>query len=148
MIKTEVLEIIRTVLTEKKTFIQETIRDLQAGLANDTKSSAGDKYETSREMSNQELEKISVQLNETNRQLALLHQIEQSGPATCVISGSLLHTTNGYFLIGIPVGTITVKETAVYCISAGAPIAQVFLNRRAGDTILFGGKEIKLISVS
>lgn len=148
MTKSEVLEIVRTLLTEKKEFMQETMRDLQAGLANDTKSSAGDKYETSREMSNQELEKIALQLNETKRQLALLHQIEEAGTTPSVCSGSLVNATNGYFLIGIPAGAVTVNDTTVYCISASAPIAQVFLNKREGDACLFGGKEIKVLSIS
>lgn len=142
MTKPEVLERIRMLLNEKKESLQRMILDLQAGLANDTKSSAGDKYETSREMSNQELEKIAVQLQETSRQLALLHQLQQVQTSSSVQTGSLVRASNGTFLIGIPAGAISIEETTVFCISANAPLAQAFLHKKAGESFVYNGISI------
>lgn len=147
MTKPELLEKVRQTLGEKKDALQLMILDLQAGLANDTKSSAGDKYETSREMSNQELEKIGIQLHETNRQLALLKQLEQVTASSAVVTGSLVTASNGMFLIGIPAGTISIEETTVFCVSANAPLAQAFLHKKAGESFMYKGNTLLIHAI-
>ena len=76
MNKQVLLAAARTSLLAKQHDFQVMVADLQEGLANETKSSAGDKYETSRAMSQQELDKINVQLQEISRQLALIPHLE------------------------------------------------------------------------
>lgn len=147
MTKADVLTAVRNLLTVKKEDLQDMLTDLQSGLANDTKSSAGDKYETSREMSQQELEKISVQLAEVNRQLALLHQLETTPLSNAVLSGAFVNTTGGDFLIGVPAGAVPVNGAIVYCISATAPMAQALLHKKEGESFLFNGKNLLVKSI-
>jgi hypothetical protein len=148
MTKVEVVLSVKKLLLKKKQDLQEMFDDLQDGLANDTKSSAGDKYETSREMSQQEVKKIAAQLAEVNRQLALLHQLEAAPCVESITSGTLVQTTGGYFLIGVPVGTISVNGVSVYCISATAPMAQAFIHKKAGETLSFNGKTWQITAIS
>lgn len=147
MTKADVLAAVRNLLTVKKEDLQGMLSDLQSGLANDTKSSAGDKYETSREMSQQELEKISVQLAEVNRQLALLHPLETTAKSTAVLSGAFVNTSGGDFLIGVPVGAVHVNGVTVYCISATAPMAQALLHKKEGESFQFNGNTLLVKSI-
>ena len=52
------------------------MEELNASLANESKSSAGDKYETSREMINQQINQIAQQINVTRSIQNLLPKID------------------------------------------------------------------------
>lgn len=55
------------------------IADAQKSSTDDTKSSAGDKYETGREMAQQETNRNMAQLNEANKLLVALNRIGTTG---------------------------------------------------------------------
>lgn len=148
MNKDVLLAHIRAVLGEKQQQLQAMLDDLNDGIANDTKSSAGDKYETARSMSQQEIDKVSVQLAEVGRQLALLPALENNTlSGTVVQSGSLVGTDSGLFFIGIPAGQIVVNGVTVFCLSAAAPIAQKLLGLTAGDELEVNGKSYRILEI-
>jgi len=139
MNKALILAKAKTVLTSKQQDLLAMLDDLNDGLANDTKSSAGDKYETSRAMSQQEIDKVSVQLQEVKRQLALFPLLESNTGNLLIENGSLVETTTGLFFIGLPLGQLEVEGKAVFCISPTAPLAQKILGKKAGDTYELAG---------
>lgn len=67
MKKLEILETVRDKVLEKIEYLDRLISETRAS-SNDTKSSMGDKYETGREMLQQEINKLQTQLNEVNLQ--------------------------------------------------------------------------------
>lgn len=133
MNKELILSEARTVLLSKQVDLLAILDDLNEGLSNDTKSSAGDKYETSRAMSQQEIDKIMVQLQELKRQLALIPSLEAVPTSPSIRNGSLVFTENGVFFIGLPIGQLHIKEHTVFCISATSPLAQQLLGLSVGD---------------
>ena len=66
MNKSEILQIIQKKLSEKIDNLERLIDETRAS-NNETKSSMGDKYETSREMVQQEINNLQIQLNENLR---------------------------------------------------------------------------------
>ena len=74
MNKSEILQIIRGKLSEKTDYLEHLISETRAA-NNETKSSMGDKYETSREMVQQEINNLQVQLNENLKSLNSLKLI-------------------------------------------------------------------------
>ena len=72
MNKSGLLQRGKAVLLSRREELTKQLEDLQKDLSEDTKSSVGDKYETSRSMGQQEIGKIQTLLAETNRQLALI----------------------------------------------------------------------------
>jgi hypothetical protein len=143
MNKQTLLSEARVVLLQKQTDLQTMMDDLNQGLADDTKSSAGDKYETSRAMSQQELDKIGVQLKEISRQLALLPQLEEQSQrqhSTVIQNGSLVETDSGLFFIGLPLGQLTVEGNTVFCLSPTAPIAQRLFGLKTGESCELNGR--------
>ena len=135
-----------SVLNEKLLNIQSELNGLDRSLKNETKSSAGDKFETSREMIQQEREKLyNLQLN-TKHMLDLLSSTKGKTP-TIVESGALVETDKACLHISIPLGKISLGELTVFFISPSSPLAQAMLNKKVNDAVVFNGVEHKIISI-
>ena len=135
-----------SVLNEKLLNIQTELNGLDLSLKNETKSSAGDKFETSREMIQQEREKLyNLQLN-TKHMLDLLSSTMEKNP-TVVESGALVETDKACLHISIPLGKISLGELTVFFISPSSPLAQAMLNKKVSDAVVFNGVEHKIISI-
>jgi hypothetical protein len=131
---------ISTTISEKITSLQGDISDLQKGMADDSKSSAGDKFETAREMAQQELVKLTAQLNEQQRLKGLVDN-QSTEPATQVQLGAVIQTNKGLFLMGIPIGNNTFEGKNIIGIGLGAPLGQLLLHKKKGDSVLFNNQQ-------
>lgn len=127
-------------IQEKISRLQADIADLQTGIAEDSKSSAGDKFETSREMAQQELGKLSTQLNEQQRLKSLLEN--QSVTAVNQVQlGALVKTNKGLFLVGIPIGTNSFEGKEIIGIGLAAPLGQLLLHKKKTDQVVFNNQQ-------
>ncbi len=95
------------------------IKSAQQAANDETKSSAGDKYETGRAMMQQEINSNQAQLNEANKLLVALNHINGSAISKTADAGSLVITNNGKFYIAISAGTLMVNGEAFFCRFAG-----------------------------
>ena len=75
MNKAELLELVKEKISEKIQKLEQLIAETRVS-NNDTKSSMGDKYETSREMLQQEINKLELQLNEQLNTQQILKNIQ------------------------------------------------------------------------
>ncbi|MFL2588667.1 MAG: hypothetical protein ACJ0QS_01175 [Parvicellaceae bacterium] len=75
----------------------------------DTKSSAGDKHETSRAKIQTEIDQLSKQLNNAQRQKINLSIIDTNHLHSVADVGSLVETNKGYFFISIALGRIQIQ---------------------------------------
>ncbi len=108
----------------------------------ETKSSAGDKYETARAMIQQEIDKYSMQLQDAEQQKSVLSSLVLNENEDSIIrNGSLAITNNGNFFISISLGQLTIDNKNYFAISSASPIGALLLNKRNGDTFQFRGKE-------
>src|SRR6202000_1151954 len=83
---------------------QLAINEAQKASNDDTKSSAGDKYETGREMAQQQTNRHLAQLNEANKLKVALNQISPAVISDEAEPGSLVITDGGNFYIAISAG--------------------------------------------
>ena len=129
-------------LNSKLEQLNADIVSLRDSRNNDTKSSAGDKYETGREMAQIELNKLEIQLAKTKE---LLQELEKINPATeCkrVEFGALVMSNQENYFISIPYGKIIHENITYYAISAASPMGAVLLRKSAGESVVFNGREI------
>ncbi len=122
------------------------IASVQAAGEEDTKSSAGDKYETGREMMKQEIERHQQLLAQAQQMEEVLEKIslEQriiTGP------GSLVQTDEGLFYLAIGIGKLTVDEEEVFVLSPSAPVGKLLIGKRAGDTFSFNTRTYKVLKI-
>src|SRR6195952_693580 len=85
---------------------EQGIKEAQQASKEDTKSSAGDKYETGRAMMQQETNRNLTQLNEANKLKVALNQINPTGVSANADIGSVVITDNGNFYIAISAGVL------------------------------------------
>jgi hypothetical protein len=126
---------------------QLAIEEAQKASNDDTKSSAGDKYETGRAMMQQETDRNRQQLDETNKLKVALNQVNPSAVSDKVDNGSLVITDNGNFYIAISAGTLKVDNEAYFAVSAAAPICLLLKGKKIGEEIALNGKlyHIKMV---
>ena len=115
----------------------------------ETKSSAGDKYETGRAMAQQERDRHAAQLHEAQQLLAALQKINPELASDAVRTGALAATSRGLFYVSISAGRLTTTEGQEFmAVSAAAPLVQALAGRRAGEAVTFNGKSISVEAVS
>lgn len=127
--------------------IEYSLQQARQASNDDTKSSAGDKYETTREMMQQEMDRNSKLLYEAGQQKIALQQMENVGECNVAKNGSLIATSNGNFYISISAGELNTGDEKVFAISQASPIGKLLIGKKVGDTFSFNGKEfiVKLI---
>lgn len=123
MNKAEILKIIDSKLTDKIKKLDLLITETRNS-NNDTKSSMGDKYETSREMVQQEINNLQIQLNENIKAKNSLKLINVK-PHQIIGLGSLVKTDKGLFFIAVSLGEIIYNKEKVFVISTESPLAKI-----------------------
>lgn len=123
------------------------IADAQKASTDDTKSSAGDKYETGREMMQQETNRNMAQLNEANKLLVALNRINTSGASIQAESGSVIVTNNGNFYLAISAGALMLNGKTYFAVSPASPVGNLLSGKKAGEEFVLNGKRYKIESV-
>ena len=132
--KSELLEIIHQKISEKIQKLEQLIAETRAS-NNDTKSSMGDKYETSREMLQQEINNLQIQLNEHLKSQQILKNINPN-PHKVVSLGSLVETEKGMFFIAISLGELSFNQEKIFVISAESPLAKAMNGKKTGESFV------------
>lgn len=134
-------------VSEKISMLKTLIEDNREGLISDTKSTAGDKHETSRAIGQLEQEKLNKQLLEAEKQFSLLSGITLKLKAEKVQVGSLIETTMGWFYLSVGLGQIKADGKTIFCISPQSPIGALLLSTKIGDHINWQHKKIEVLRI-
>lgn len=126
-------------ITDRIASLHEVLEGLRESSRNETKSSAGDKYETTRAMLQLEQDKINSQLKEVQEQKAIFEQIDPSGISKQVIKGSLVKTDKGYLFISIALGKAMIDGTKVIALSPQSPLGLQLMGLQTNDTAAING---------
>jgi len=126
---------------------EHAIAGAQQSANDDTKSSAGDKYETGREMAQQETNRNLAQLNEANKLMVALNHINPRSVSATAKPGSLVITDNGSFYISISAGNLFWEGENYFAISPVSPIGLQLKDKHAGERFILNGKNYLIRSV-
>ncbi|RAK02075.1 hypothetical protein LX87_00189 [Larkinella arboricola] len=119
----------------------------QAAANEESKSSAGDKYETGRAMAQIERDRHAQQLAEARKLQQELARIDSGKIYTSGQPGSIVMTSQGNFFIAISAGKITLDQTDYFAVSAASPIGVRLNHVKANDEVVFNGKPIRILAV-
>lgn len=134
MNKQEIINIIKAKAADKIQYFENLIAETRAS-NNDTKSSMGDKYETGREMLQQEINNLQRQLNEVLNQQAVLQKIT-SDPSEKVQNGALVKTDKGLFYVAVSMGEIIFENQKIMTVSAESPLVKIMYNKKVGENFI------------
>ncbi|MEO6150383.1 MAG: 3-oxoacyl-ACP synthase [Mucilaginibacter sp.] len=136
-------------------YVQTRINNTQQAIASarqagkdDTKSSAGDKYETGREMAQQEENRSMAQLTEANKLKVALNYINTSHTSAIADTGSVILTSKGNFYLSISAGALTVDDKVYFAVSPASPIGLKLKGVQKGDGFLLNGETYKVEEVA
>lgn len=135
------------VLHAKTDRLEKAIADAQKAASEDTKSSAGDKFETSREMMKAEIDKHNHQLSQA---IEMLSYLKKAAPETAMDQvgfGSLVTTNEGRYYFSVALGKVIPKEQSFFALSMASPIGQVLNAKKEGDSVLFMGRTITIQAI-
>ncbi len=141
--KKEIVELCLEKTQKRVNEIQVAIDAANDAIVNDTKSSMGDKYETSREMAQQELSRLQSQLNQANRDLDTLINLPESTHAI-VGMGSLVITNQFNYLLATSIGPLKVGSETVMVVSKQSPIGEALFGKKVLDEVQFNGKTFQI----
>ncbi|MBA5630154.1 GreA/GreB family elongation factor [Moheibacter lacus] len=127
----EIIQKIHQIVETKIADLQSLIDDLRSSNT-ETKSSMGDKYETSREMLQQEIRQIQTQLQVYQNHQNLVNRIKEK-PSETITFGSIVKTSFGNIMIVTSLGEFVIKGEKYISISEQTPLAQQLLGKKVGD---------------
>lgn len=135
----DLLTRLRASLEERRDGYRRELAALDEAAARETKSSAGDKYETAREMIAQSRRLMDANLAEAETGLEALGRMLAAPAAPVATFGSLVETSQGWFLLGVSLGEIESRGAAVKTASLGSPIGAALKGRKPGDAVPWRG---------
>lgn len=137
-----------TNLKEQEKQLRQNLQSIKDSRNSETKSSAGDKFETGRAMMQAEEDKLSGQLNRLLLEIAQVEQISrQNGIPEQVGIGSMVVCKGPVYFVGLGLGKVVVEDRTIFCLSAQAPIASYLLGKKAGDVFSFNGRSHKILEL-
>lgn len=150
MNKTELIKLINQKLSEKIQNFEKLIAETRAS-NNDTKSSMGDKYETGREMLQQEINNLQVQLNEVLKQQDFLKtsfdKLRMTKKFDKAEKGAIVKTEKGLFFISVSLGEINFDNQKIICISPESPLAKAMNGKQKGDVFSLNNMSQKIVDI-
>ena len=132
-------------LKQKEQLLTEERRKIIESILEEEKSSAGDKYETAREVMTQDLTTIEKQLKQVKSDLDELYRLQtiKDTPAS-VQEGAMIRLGNDWFLLSISLGVVQVGKDKVFLLSKNSPLGELLLGKKKQDQVNFRGKALPI----
>ena len=146
-IKQSLIEQCEEFVQEKIDVSEKLMNEAQDSANNETKSSAGDKFETGRAMMHAERDKSAQQLSEAMKIKMQLDRLKRAESSETIAFGSVVMTSYGNYFISISAGRIIVDEEKYFAISPQAPLAKSLQHKKVGNVIDFNDQNIKILEV-
>jgi len=142
----EVYRHLLKLLDDRIAALQQHRDSLLESLKQETKSTAGDKYETGRAMVHIEQENADRQLSALLEQRAALEHLNGT-PGAPVMPGSLVQTSKGCFFISIALGKVEIAGHTVYALSPQSPLGSLLLGTVPGTEISLNGNRYTILDI-
>ncbi|CAN5378577.1 hypothetical protein BH11BAC1_BH11BAC1_24790 [soil metagenome] len=123
------------------------MQEAQESANSEEKSSAGDKYETSRAMGQQNRDLNARQLEEAQRDFAFANSLPGDSISDIAQQGSVVKCGQIIFYISLGLGSIEIQNQKIVLLSSGAPVAKLLEGKKKGDSFLFNGVPTSILEV-
>jgi len=147
-IRAKLIAFCQASIEERILTAQNAVKEARTSSAGETKSSAGDKYETTREMLQGVIEQHTHQLMEAKKIKETLQMIVdgETSPGK-VGAGSVVLSSGGNFFLSVPGGFTEIDGAKYALISLSSPIGKLLVGKSKGDCVSFNGRDYKISQV-
>ncbi len=140
-------EACHTIIEQRISAARSAIHEAQQAANAEEKSSAGDKYETSRAMGHLQKDMHATQLSAHLIELASLHAVNVNILYTTPSKGALVQCSKSSFFIACGLGKQSVDGNNIIFLSPHAPLAKSLFLKTKDDTFIFNGLEDTIVDV-
>lgn len=126
---------------------QHSLDQAQEAAESETKSSAGDKFETGRAMMHAEMHKAKRQMGEAKTLMMDLKSMKLKSDYPAIEKGSYVITNTAHYFISVGLGKITTENETCFAISPASPIAKAMIGKSASEDFQFSGKSFTVESI-
>ena len=127
---------------------RQAMESAQESANEESKSSAGDKYETGRAMAQLERDRHAQLLAEAAKLEQELTRLNVEKKYAIIQPGSLVSTNRGAFFISISAGKLSLDGTDYFAISSASPIGTLLSGHKIGDTVTFNNLQYQVLEVA
>tara|TARA_B100001093_G_C26811471_1_gene1007764 strand:- start:1689 stop:2132 length:444 start_codon:yes stop_codon:yes gene_type:complete len=147
MLKKHVIEYILSVLRSNTDLLENELKSINEEKNSISKSSAGDKHETSRALMQSEFDKIYNNYQSQLNQLKVIESLDISDKSKIGL-GSLVETDSSILFIGIGLGIHQIDKRKVLIVSKASPIGKQIDGKEEGDYIFLNNNKERIIRIS
>ena len=126
---------------------EEALVQARDASRDETKSSAGDKYETTREMMQQDIDRNSTQLYEAKKLSFQLEQSRDAEIADKIVPGALVKTSRAWMYLAVSIGKLQIGQFSVFVISPASPVGRALIGKTMGDKFTINGMDQTIESI-
>ncbi len=146
-LKRNINELCLQTVGDRLDMIEKNLKDLMHAKENETKSSAGDKYETGRAMIQNQEELYKTQRAQTQEILQVLLKIDPEKSCTQVEPGALVILPTGFYYLSAGMGKMVSDGVGFFALSMGSPLGQSMKYKRAGEAFTFNNSKIIILNI-
>lgn len=146
--KANIISFCKTQLENRITQCQEQMRLAQEAANEEEKSSAGDKYETSRAMSQLNKDMYARQVIENQEELSLFLSFVKQESSETIKPGNLVDCDKIIFFIAVGLGKLDFEGRTLVVLSPSAPLAKNLIGKRVGESLVFNNSRYQIIGIS
>lgn len=139
IVKQKIFNQFQQLLADKISTLHQQLEELKESTSNETKSTAGDKYETGRAMLQIEQDNIRYQLQEALEQQSRFSSLDSKETKHEVVQGCLVKTNKGWLLLSVALGKTVIEGIPVIALSPQSPLGKQLMGRKPGDKITING---------
>lgn len=148
LLKKELLQYCERYVEERIERAEEPIKRAMNSANSESKSSAGDKHETTQAMAHLEQEKNAKQLAEALKLRRAIIELKNTTPDETINFGSLVKTNKGVYYIALSIGAIERNKYNYFIVAPTSPIAMALKGKKKGESCIFNGNTIEIIEVA
>lgn len=146
--KIALFEQCKNVLENRMSDLEKAMADAQESANSEEKSSAGDKYETGRAMSQIARDMSAKQLHQAKIDYKELMQLWPLSVQQLIQRGALVHLNNGQTIfIATGIGMVSFEDQKIAVVSIKSPIALQLLGKKKSDEVIIAQKKVQVIDI-
>jgi len=145
--KSIILTYVKTYLDQRMQTSLDAMNAAQESANGESKSSAGDKYETSRAMGHLDRDMHARMYQQTREERKLVERIDENINFKKGALGAFIGSSMGDFFLSISIGQVKIDEKLIMIISPQSPIGALLMGKIVGDKFSFRGKESVILTI-
>jgi hypothetical protein len=145
--KEKLIQYVKNYLDQRIENAKAAMEAAQESANNESKSSAGDKYETSRAMGHLDREMHGRMYLQAQQERQIVERLDDTITYKKGALGALMKTSMGNFFLSISIGQVEIEGEKVMIISPQSPIGSLLMGRMVEDSFSFRGKEAVISGV-